>query len=482
MASTRHGNTGLDAIVIGSGPNGLAAAITLARAGRRVRVLEAESTIGGGARSGELTLPGFVHDLGSAIHPLGIGSPFFRTLPLAEHGLEWIQPEVAVAHPFDDGSAAALYPSMDQTCANLGEDGTAYRRLMSPFVRRWEALAAEFLQPLPHFPRHPFLLAGFGLVALQPAAGLAKVLFRGEYARGLFAGLAAHSFLPLEAPGTAAFALVLGTAGHAVGWPLPRGGAQKISDALAGVLRALGGEIETGRRVRDLRDDVPACRAMMLDLTAWRAADVAGSRLPASYRRRLARFPHGPGIFKVDYALDGPIPWRADECRKAGTVHLGGSLEEIASGERSVVGGTMPEHPFVLLAQQSLFDPSRAPAGKHTAWAYCHVPRGCMLDCTAAIEAQIERFAPGFGALVLSRVVSGPARLEAANANLVGGDISGGRTDLWHLLARPVVSATPYRMPGDGLYLCSSSTPPGGGVHGMCGYHAARAALARELA
>ena len=473
---------GLDAVVVGSGPNGLAAAITLARAGHSVRVLEAEATVGGGARSGELTLPGFVHDLGSAIHPLGIGSPFFRTLPLSEHGLEWIQPEVTVAHPFDDGSAAALYPSLERTCASLGADGPAYRRLMSPFVQRWEALADEFLQPLPHVPRHPFLLAGFGLAGLQPAAGLAKVLFRGEHARGLFAGLAAHSFLPLEAPGTSAFALVLGTAGHAVGWPLPRGGAQKISDALAGVLRGLGGEIETGRRVRDLRADVPPARATLLDLTAWCAAEVAGSRLPSAYRRRLARFPHGPGIFKVDYALDGPIPWRAAECRSAGTVHLGGSLDEVAAGERAVTRGTMPARPFVLLAQQSLFDATRTPSGKHTVWAYCHVPHGCTVDGTAVIEAQIERFAPGFGALVLARHVSGPVQLEAGNANLVGGDISGGSTDLWHLLARPRVSANPYRMPGDGLYLCSSSTPPGGGVHGMCGYHAARAALARELA
>ena len=468
--------------MVGSGPNGLAAAITLARAGRSVRVLEAEATIGGGARSGELTLPGFVHDLGSAIHPLGIGSPFFRTLPLQDHGLEWIQPEIAVAHPFDDGSAAALYPSMERTCMTLGGDAAAYRRLMSPFVRRWDALAREFLQPLPHFPRHPFLLASFGLVGLQPASGLAKVLFRGEHARGLFAGLAAHSFLPLDALGTSAFALVLGTAGHAVGWPLPRGGAQKISDALAGVLRCLGGEIETGRRVRDLRADVPPSRAVLLDLTAWRAAEVAGSRLPSAYRRRLERFPHGPGIFKVDYALAGPIPWRADECQRAGTVHLGGSLEEVARSECDVTRGRVPERPFVLLAQQSLFDASRAPVGKHTAWAYCHVPRGCEVDCTAAIDAQIERFAPGFGALVLARHVSGPVELEAGNANLVGGDISGGSTDLWHLLARPEASATPYRMPGSGLYLCSSSTPPGGGVHGMCGYHAAHAALSRELA
>ena len=466
--------------MVGSGPNGLAAAIVLAQAGRSVRVLEAQATLGGGARSGELTLPGFIHDLGSAIHPLALGSPFFRTLPLARHGLEWVQPEVAVAHPFDDGSAAALYPSLERTCAGLGGDGDAYGRLMTPFVRKFDALAGEFLQPMLHLPRHPFLLAAFGLAALQPAASLARRLFRGEHARGLFAGLAAHSFLPLEAPVTTGFALVLGSAGHAVGWPLPKGGSQKISDALAALLRELGGEIETGRRV-DRLSDAPAARATLLDLTAWDAARVAGSALPARYRRRLERFPHGPGIFKLDYALAGPIPWLADACRRAGTIHLGGSLEEVAASERDVANGRVSAKPFVLLAQQSLFDPSRAPAGQQTVWAYCHVPYGCTADLTAAIEAQIERFAPGFRALVLSRRSSGPAPLAAENANLTGGDISGGGTDLWHLLSRPVLSATPYRMPAKGLYLCSSSTPPGGGVHGMCGFHAARAALAREL-
>ena len=478
--SSPVGPSAPDAVVVGSGPNGLAAAIVLAQAGRSVRLLEAQATLGGGARSGELTLPGFIHDLGSAIHPLALGSPFFRTLPLARHGLEWVQPEVAVAHPFDDGSAAALYPSLERTCASLGGDGDAYGRLMTPFVRKFDALAGEFLQPMLHLPRHPFLLAAFGLAALQPAASLARRLFRGEHARGLFAGLAAHSFLPLEAPVTTGFALVLGSAGHAVGWPLPKGGSQKISDALAALLRELGGEIETGRRIDRLQDAPPA-RATLLDLTAWDAARVAGSALPARYRRRLERFPHGPGIFKLDYALAGPIPWLADPCRRAGTVHLGGSLEEVAASERDVASGRVPAKPFVLLAQQSLFDPSRAPAGQQTVWAYCHVPYGCTADLTAAIEAQIERFAPGFRALVLSRRASGPAPLAAENANLAGGDISGGGTDLWHLLSRPVLSATPYRMPARGLYLCSSSTPPGGGVHGMCGFHAARAALAREL-
>ncbi len=469
-----------DAIVVGSGPNGLAAAITIARAGRSVRVLEAQPTIGGGARSGALTLPGFVHDLGSAIHPMAAASPFFRSLPLERHGLEWVQPEIALAHPFDDGSAAALYPSLEQTCTALGADGDAYGKLMSPLVRNWEALSDEFLQPLLHLPRHPFLLARFGLSAVQPATLLSRRLFRGEHARGLFAGLAAHSFLPLEAPATSSFALVLGAAGHAAGWPLPRGGAQKISDALAGVLREMGGEIEVDRRVDSL-DDLPSARAILLDLTVWRAGEVAGSRLSASFRRRLQRFPHGPGIFKVDYALDGPVPWTSDRCRRAGTVHLGGTLEEVAASEREVGAGRVHERPFVLLAQQSVFDPTRAPAGGHTVWAYCHAPLGCELDLAPRIEAQIERFAPGFGASVRARCVSGPRQVEASNANLVGGDISGGATDLWHLLARPVLSALPYRLPSRGLYLCSSSTPPAGGVHGMCGYHAANAALAREL-
>ncbi len=480
MTAAAHRPT-LDAVVVGSGPNGLAAAITLAQAGKRVRVIEAETTLGGGARSGELTLPGFVHDLGSAIHPMAFGSPFFKTLPLARHGLEWIQPPIAVAHPFDDGTAAALYPSLEQTCSAWVRTARLTPNSWAPFVKNWEALSNEFLQPMLHVPRHPFLLAGFGVSALQPAAFLARRLFRGEHARGLFAGLAAHSFLPLEAPASASFGLVLGAAGHAVGWPLPRGGSQAISDALAGVLRELGGEIETGHRIHDLRE-LPAARATLLDLSVWRAAEVAASRLPAAYQRKLARFPHGPGTFKVDYALDGPIPWTAEPCRRAGTVHLGGSLEEIAAGEREVVGGKAPARPFVLLAQQSLFDTTRAPAGKHTVWAYCHVPAGSTADRTAAIDAQIERFAPGFGARVLARCVSGPARLEGDNASLVGGDISGGRTDLWHLLARPVLSADPYRMPTRGLYLCSSSTPPGGGVHGMCGHHAARSALRREFA
>jgi phytoene dehydrogenase-like protein len=470
----------VDALVVGSGPNGLAAAITLAREGRSVRVLEAQPTIGGGARSAELTLPGFVHDRCSAIYPLAICSPFFSSLSLTRHGLDWIQPELALAHPLDDGSAAILSQSLEDTCTSLGEDGRAYRQLMEPLLRKWEMLVDEFLQPIVHLPRHPWLLARFGLSAVQSAATLAQRQFRGDRAQALFAGLAAHSFLPLEEAGSASFGLVLAIMGHAVGWPLPRGGSQKISDALAAQLRELGGLIETGHPVQDVQK-LESARAVLLDLTSWRTSRVARSRLPTAYRERLERFPHGPSVFKMDYALNGPIPWKIDACRRAGTIHLGGTLIEIAASEREVARGEIPSRPFVLLAQQSVFDQTRTPAGKHTAWAYCHVPRGCRADVSAAIETQIERFAPGFSSLILARCVSNPSALESHNANLDGGDISGGANDLRHLFARPILSAVPYRTPARGLYLCSSSTPPGGGVHGMCGYHAARAALAREL-
>lgn len=471
----------MDALIVGSGPNGLAAAITIARAGRSVRVVEAKSTIGGGVRSSDSRASPFIHDHCSAIYPLGVGSPFFRSLELERLGLEWIHPEVPLAHPFDDGSAAVLHRSIDETCRGLGEDEAAYRRLMEPLVSHWESLADEILRPMLHLPRHPLLLARFGLLAIQSATRLVRHRFRGPAARALFSGLAAHSFLPLEAVASSAVALLLATLGHAVGWPFPRGGAQRITDALAAHLRQLGGVIETDCPISDLRD-LGNSRAVLLDLTAWQLARLAGSGLRDSYRRRLAAFPHGPAVFKIDYALDAPIPWRAEACRRAGTVHLGGTHAEIATAEGSVARGLPAARPFVLLAQQSLFDPTRAPAGKHTAWAYCHIPRGCAIDATEAIEAQIERFAPGFQRCILARQVSAPANLESANANLVDGDISGGGADLWHLIARPTLSFVPYRTPRRGLYMCSSSTPPGAGVHGMCGFHAARAALGRELA
>ena len=468
-----------DAVVIGSGPNGLAAAITLAQAGCSVLVCEANATIGGGARSTELTLPGFVHDVCSAVHPLAAGSPFFRTIPLERFGLEWIEPEIPLAHPLDDGSAACLYQDVNYTADSLGVDGPAYRRLMKPLARRWRTLANEFLQPMLHLPRHPITVTRFGIPAICPATFLAKFLFRHEEARALFAGIAAHSFLPLEAPVSSAFALVLGLAGHAVGWPIPRGGSQQIPNALAGYMRELGGKIETNHRVENL-NDLPKSRAVLLDISVWEFLRIARQQLPSHYRRRLESFRHGPGVFKIDYALSEPVPWKAESCRRAGTIHVGGTMDEIAATERDVSRGKIPERPFVLVAQQSLFDQTRAPGGQHTLWAYCHVPFDCKLDVSDRIESQIERFAPGFGGCILARHTMGPADLARSNPNLTGGDINGGAANLMQLIARPIFSPTPYRTPLPGVYLCSASTPPGGGVHGMCGYHAARLA-SREI-
>ena len=469
-----------DAIVVGSGPNGLAAAITLARAGCSVLVCEANATIGGGARSAGLTLPGFVHDVCSAVHPLAAGSPFFKTLPLERFGLEWIQPEIALAHPLDDGSAACLYKDVDFTAEQLSRDSRSYRRLMQPLAHNWEELVVEFLQPMLHLPRHPVTLMRFGIPAISPATLLAKFLFRDESARALFAGIAAHSFLPLEAPVSSAFALVLGLAGHAVGWPIPRGGSQQISNALVAYLSELGGNIEVNRRIENLRD-LPKSRAILLDISVWEFLRIAGQQLPSRYRRQLESFRHAPGIFKIDYALSSPIPWKAEACRHAGTIHLGGGIDEIAAAERDVSRGRMPERPFVLVAQQSLFDETRAPRGQHTLWAYCHVPFNCAVDMSNQIESQIERFAPGFRDCVLARHKMGPVDLARANPNLTGGDISDGAANLAQLIARPILSPTPYRTPLPGVYLCSASTPPGGGVHGMCGYHAASAALRDRL-
>jgi phytoene dehydrogenase-like protein len=465
-----------DAVVVGAGPNGLAAAVELARNGRSVLLLEANERIGGGTSSMELTLPGFVHDFGSAIHPLGAGSPFFRTLPLEEHGLEWVHPPAPLAHPLDGGRAAVLERSIEETGYTLGGDAAAYRRLMEPFVRDWEKIIPALLGP-PRPTRHVFALGRFGLQALRSARDLATGAFREEPARALFAGNAAHSFLPLEQSPSAAFGLMLGLLGHAVGWPFPKGGSQKIADALASYLRSLGGEISPGTRV-DSIDELPPARAYVFNVTPRQLLNIAGDRLPAGYRSALKRYRYGPGVFKLDLALDGPVPWEAEECARAGTVHLGGRLEEIAAGERAVGRGQHPERPFVLLAQQSLFDPTRAPEGKHTVWAYCHVPNGSWYDMTERIEAQIERFAPGFRDRIIARNALAPADLERLNPNLVGGDINGGLLDLQQFVARPVASPTPYRTPAEGVYICSSSTPPSGGVHGMCGYHAARAVLA----
>ena len=465
-----------DAVVVGSGPNGLAAAIRLAQARLSVLVLEANQTVGGGTRSAELTLPGFVHDVCSAIHPLALGSPFFRRLPLEKYGLQWIQPPLPLAHPLAGGEAALLHKSVAATAAELGDDQQVYGDLMNPLVGNWQKLAAEFLQPLLHWPGHPLLLGKFGMQALRSAAGLARSRFRCEPARALFAGLAAHSFLSLEQRASASFGLVLGMMGHAVGWPLPRGGAQQMANALSAHLRSLGGEIVLGSRVESL-GQLPLARVVLLDVTPRQLLRIAGERLPASYRRRIERYRYGPGVFKVDYALGEPIPWKAKACSSAGTVHVCGTLDEVAAAERTVCAGRVSETPFVLLAQPSCFDDTRAPVGKHTAWAYCHVPNNSTEDMTGRIEAQIERFAPGFRDVILARHTVNCAEFERGNANLVGGDINGGAADLWQLLARPVLSRCPYRTPVPGLYLCSSSTPPGGGVHGMCGFHAAEAAL-----
>jgi phytoene dehydrogenase-like protein len=464
-----------DAVVVGSGPNGLAAAIELARAGRSVLVREAAESVGGGLRSGELTRPGFVHDLCSAIHPMAAASPFFRTLPLSEHGLEWIEPQAPLAHPLESGEAAVLLRSVDETADELGTDAERYRGLFGPLVASWAQLEPALLGPLVRVPRHPLALTRFGLSALQPAASFARRRFRDEPARALFAGLAAHSILSLESVGSASFGLVLGTTGHAVGWPLPRGGSQRIADALASYLRSLGGEIQTDAPVESL--DELSAPTVLCDVTPRQLLRLAGDRLPPRYRRGLERFRYGPGVFKLDWALSAPIPWSAPACAEAGTVHLGGTLEEITASERAPARGETSGRPFVLLAQPTVFDPSRAPEGQHTAWAYCHVPHGAVVDMTEAIERQIERFAPGFQERVLARCASAPADLERRNPNLVGGDIGGGSNELRQLVARPVLRAVPYTTPLEGLYLCSSSTPPGGGVHGMCGYLAARAAL-----
>lgn len=464
-----------DAVVVGSGPNGLAAAITLAQAGLSVALFEAKKTIGGGMRSAELTLPGFIHDVCSAIHPLGIASPFFRTLPLAQHGLKWIQPTLPLAHPLDDGSTIYLDRSIDRTCKYLGQDGVAYQQLMNPLVSRWNELAADILAPL-HFPQHPILMGSFGLLGLRSAKHVMMKRFKEKRAQALFAGLAAHANLPLDSSLTSAFGLILGCLGHLVGWPIARGGSQAIANALASIFRSLGGEIILDYPVEDLAD-LPSSRITLLDVTPNQLMKIVKNQFSSKYLQRLGQYRYGPGVFKVDWALNHPIPWKAKECLVAGTVHLGGTMEEIILSEKEVWQGKHPKNPFIILAQQSLFDDTRAPENKHTAWAYCHVPNGSTYDMLQRIEYQIEKFAPGFMDCILAKRTSPPLQLEQYNPNYIGGEINGGVQDLYQFFKRPVSWIHPYSTPIKGLYLCSSSTPPGGGVHGMCGYHAACVAL-----
>lgn len=463
-----------DAIVVGAGPNGLAAAITLQQQGIQVLLLEGKDTIGGGLRSKALTLPGFVHDVCSAIHPLAAGSPFFRTLPLADFGLKFLQPEVAAAHPFDDGTAAVLHRSLDDTAKGLGIDEHKYHQLMDPVVKDWPALAPALLGPLT-IPKHPGAMARFGLKALLPASTLAA-RFRGKTARGLFAGMAAHAIQPLTNLTTAAIGMVLLANGHLEGWPAPQGGSQAIANALAAYFESIGGEIRTGTYVRSL-NDLPPARAILLDITPKQLLDIAGDKIKGFYKYQLEHYRYGMGVFKIDWALNSPIPFTNELCRKAGTLHLGNTLEEITANEHLTSKGQHPDKPFVLLAQQSIFDHSRAPEGKHTAWAYCHVPHGSTVDMTTHIENQVERFAPGFRDLILDRHTMNTRQMEDYNPNYIGGDINGGILDITQLYTRPAIRLSPYSTPAKGIYVCSSATPPGGGVHGMCGYHAAKKAL-----
>lgn len=466
--------TDYDAIVLGSGPNGLAAAITLQQAGKSVLLIEGKDQIGGGLRSVELTLPGFVHDVCSAIHPLAIGSPYFSRLPLKEHGLEYIFPSYAAAHPFDDGTAAILTNSLADTAERLGRDKEIYLKLMKPLVQDWPKMAADILGPLT-VPSYPVAMAKFGLNALTSASFLAK-RFQTEKAKGLWAGMAAHSIQPLSNLTTSAIGLVLMANAHLKGWPIPKGGSMQIANALASYFKSLGGTIETGHWVKSLKE-LPSAKTILFDVTPKQLLEIAGHRFSSIYKWQLERYRYGMGVFKIDWALDAPIPFTSTDARKAGTIHLGNTIKEIEIAESQTSKGHHIDKPFVLLAQQSLFDPSRAPEGKHTGWAYCHVPNGSKVDMTNAIENQVERFAPGFKERILARHTFNTSEIEAYNPNYIGGDINGGIIDLSQLYTRPALRWSPYRTSTKGLYICSSSTPPGGGVHGMCGHHAAKQAL-----
>jgi phytoene dehydrogenase-like protein len=465
-----------DAVVIGSGPNGLCAAIHLARHGLSVLVIEARSTVGGGTRSEELTLPGFIHDICAAVMPLALNSSFFASIPLDRYGVEWIHSPVPLAHPLDHYQTALVYRSIEQTAQRLGADGTAYLRLYEPIIRDWDLINSDLLGPFPLPPLHPISAARFGLLALQSAASLAQKYFSQESARAIFAGMAAHSILPLEKTATSAFGLVTNLLAHTVGWPIVKGGAQRLANALAAYFVSLGGEIVTGYPVESI-NDIPSARAYLFDTAPTSLVNIAGDRLPRRYQQQVRRYRYGPGVFKMDFALDDPIPWSAAENSSAAAVHIGGTLAEIAHSERTVWEGKHPERPFVILSQPSLFDQARAPAGKHTVWAYCHVPNGSTIDCSDAIEQQIERFAPGFRDRILAKSTFTAVEMESYNPNYVGGDINCGVQDLRQLFTRPVARRFPYTTPAKNIFLCSSATPPGGGVHGMCGLFAAQIAL-----
>jgi phytoene dehydrogenase-like protein len=469
---------GFDAVVVGAGPNGLVAAVTLAMHGRRVLLVEAADVVGGAMRTEELTLPGFRHDVGATVLPLALASQAFRSIRPEDDGVEWAHPPVPAAHPLDDGAAALVYRDVERTASGFGRDGRAWRALIGATARAGYPLVDTLLSPL-GVPRAPFAAARYGISGVLPATALARAAFRTDAARAAFAGMSAHSMLSLRQPITAGYGMLLAALAHSVGWPVVRGGSQGLADALAARLLRLGGEIRTGMRVGDLAE-LPPSRSVLLDLTPRQVLEIAGDRLPRRYRRRLSRFRYGPGVFKIDWALDAPVPWRDPHVGEAGTVHLGGSLDEVAAGERAVANGEHPARPFVLCVQPTVADPSRAPLGKHVLWAYCHVPNGSSVDMTAAIEGQMERFAPGFAERVLARHVMPPKALEAFDANLVGGDIGAGAADLRQFIARPVLSRHPWATPMPGLFLCSSSTPPGAGVHGMGGWQAARLAMKRD--
>lgn len=466
--------TDYDAIVVGSGPNGLAAAVTLQKEGLSVLLIEGKETPGGGLRTSELTLPGFKHDVCSAIHPLAAGSPYLQTLPLEEHGLEYVFPDICAAHPFDDGTAAVLTRSLEETVASLGQDGAVYRRLVGSLVKDWPRISADVLSPL-GFPSSPMAFFRFGVKAIQPAQWISKS-FATTQARGLWAGMAGHSIQPFGNFASSAIGFVLMAAGHLKGWPIPKGGSQSIADALVSYFISLGGKVITNTYISAL-SQLPSSKAVLFDVTPKQLLQIAGYKFSSIYKWQLNNYRYGMGVFKVDYALESPVPFTAASCRNAGTVHLGNSYEEIAGAEQMTWEGKHPENPFVLLAQQSLFDPTRAPEGKHTLWAYCHVPNGSVKDMSAAIEKQIERFAPGFRDCIRSKHVMNTSQMEAHNPNYIGGDINGGVIDVRQLFTRPALRSSPYRTSAKGIYICSSSTPPGGGVHGMCGYHAAGRAL-----